>query len=422
MKIEVKKLPKSRVEIEVTLEKSEIKPYYDRTLSDLSRTVEMKGFRPGKVPRETVEKTLGRPKILVEAAERSVEELYPKIVVEKNLEIIGRPEIEIKKADEDEFFWRAKASVLPEIKLADYKDIAKSEEKKKVSVEKKEIDDSIDYLQKSRAEIKDADRPAELGDLVEVDFEGRVAGGKLEGSQSKNHPAVLGEGKLIPGFEDELAGLKVGEEKDFSVQAPADYWEQNLRGKKIDFHVKVIKVRERKLLDLNDEFAKKLGHFENLENLKSSVNEGLLVEKQEKEKERRRAAIVEKVAVSSSMDLPELLVDEEIKKMVHELSHTVERNGLKLEDYLAHVKKSADDLHKEFRQEAEKRVRVALVMREVARCEQVKISDEELDSKTQEILRTVPPEDQKKIDIADLKVYANGILRNQKVFEILESY
>ena len=383
MKIEVKKLPKSRVEIE---------------------------------------KTLGRPKILVEAAERSVEELYPKIVVEKNLEIIGRPEIEIKKADEDEFFWRAKASVLPEIKLADYKDIAKSEEKKKVSVEKKEIDDSIDYLQKSRAEIKDADRPAELGDLVEVDFEGRVAGVKLEGSQSKNHPAVLGEGKLIPGFEDELAGLKVGEEKDFSVQAPADYWEQNLRGKKIDFHVKVIKVRERKLLDLNDEFAKKLGHFENLENLKSSVNEGLLVEKQEKEKERRRAAIVEKVAVSSSMDLPELLVDEEIKKMVHELSHTVERNGLKLEDYLAHVKKSADDLHKEFRQEAEKRVRVALVMREVARCEQVKISDEELDSKTQEILRTVPPEDQKKIDIADLKVYANGILRNQKVFEILESY
>ncbi|OGD49715.1 hypothetical protein A2608_01290 [Candidatus Azambacteria bacterium RIFOXYD1_FULL_44_10] len=232
----------------------------------------------------------------------------------------------------------------------------------------------------------------------------------------------MGEGKLIPGFEDELAGLKVGEEKDFSVQAPADYWEQNLRGKKIDFHVKVIKVRERKLLDLNDEFAKKLGHFENLENLKSSVNEGLLVEKQEKEKERRRAAIVEKVAVSSSMDLPELLVDEEIKKMVHELSHTVERNGLKLEDYLAHVKKSADDLHKEFRQEAEKRVRVALVMREVARCEQVKISDEELDSKTQEILRTVPPEDQKKIDIADLKVYANGILRNQKVFEILESY
>lgn len=422
MNVEVKKLPKSQVEIEVTLDEKEIKPYYDKALTDLSKTIEVKGFRPGKVPRETVQNLLGRPKILVEAAERSVEELYPKIVVEKNLEIIGRPEIEIKKADEGEFFWRAKAGVLPEIKLANYKNIAKNAEKKKVAVEKKEIDDSVDYLQKSRAQIKNVDRPAGLGDLVEVDFEGRVAGVKLEGAQSKNHPTVLGEGKLIPGFEDELVGLKSGEEKDFSIRVPADYWDKNIQGKQIDFHVKVGKVSERILPPLDDEFLKKLGHFENFDKLKSSVSEGLLMEKQEKEKERRRVAIIEKVAAGSQMELPELLVEEEIKKMIHELSHTIEGNGLALESYLAHIKKSADDLHKEFRAEAEKRVRAALVMREIARREEVRVSDEELDSKTQEILRTVSPEEHKIIDIADLKVYANGILRNEKVFQLLESY
>lgn len=422
MKIEIKKLPKSQVEIGVTLNDAEIKPYYDRALADLSKTVMMKGFRPGKVPRETVEKSIGRPKIFVEAAERSVEELYPKIVVEKNLEIIGRPEIEIKKAEEGEFFWRALASVLPEIKLADYKDIAKNAEKKKVTVEKKEVDDSIDYLQKSRAEIKNMDRPAELGDLVEVDFEGRVAGVKLEGAQSKSHPMVLGERKFIPGFEDEIVGLKIGEEKDFSVRVPADYWDKNIQSKQIDFHVKLEKVSERILPALDDEFAKKLGHFENLENMKSSVSEGLLAEKQEKEKERRRVAIIEKVAADSQMDLPELLVEEEIKKMIHELSHTVERSGLKLEDYLAHIKKSADDLHKEFRAEAEKRVRAALVMREIAKKENILVAEEELSGKIQEVLRTVPSEEQKKVDLEELRIYANGLIRNEKAFQLLESY
>ena len=280
----------------------------------------------------------------------------------------------------------------------------------------------MEDIKKSRAENTAVNRPAQKGDRVEIDFLAQVDGAIIEGGESKQHPLVLGEGHFMPGFENELVGLKENETKKFSLEAPSDYHKKDLAGKAVDFEVKMCLVQERKLPEINDELARSLGRFGSLEELKSSLAEGLKAEKEARAKDERRAKIATALVKNINAELPEELVELELDKMSAELEDSLAHMNLDQESYLAHLKKTPQDLKKDWRPQAEKRIKVSLALRQIARHENIEVSEEEVEDKLSQLLRHSPPlRHGQNLDLTSLRGYVKNLVRNEKVFELLEN-
>jgi len=424
IKTEIKKLPQSIVEITVEVPQSEMAGFWDLAAQKLAENLAVKGFRPGKIPRDIVEKTVGAEKFFNKAAELAAEKTYREIVKENNLEPIGPPEISILKiSPADDFGYKLKVAVLPEVVLPDYKALVKSMAPKSQKVEPREVEDALKWLRSSRAKISEVQRAAKNGDLVEIDFEIRLAGVKIENGSSKNQPLILGENHFVPGLEENLVGMKAGEEKEFSLKIPDKFWKKNLAGKTVDFKVKMGLVKERELPEMDDDFARTLGNFESLAALEKSIREGLLEEKETKEKERFRMEMVDKIAAKIQWDLPEVIVEAEVHKMFHELRADIESHGLEFDDYLAQIKKSVPELEREFREPARRRVKIALTLRALAKAEKIEPAREEVEEKMNEVLKMYADVKtaEKDVNLPELYERVSGILINEKVFAYLES-
>ena len=424
IKTEIKKLPQSTMEILVEVPQSEMAGFWDLAAQKLAETLTVKGFRPGKIPRDIVEKTVGAEKFFNKAAELAADKTYREIVKENNFEPIGPPEITVLKiSPADDFSYKLKVAVLPEVVLPDYKNLVKSMAPKPQKVESKEVEEALSWLRSSRAKISEVQRTSKSGDLVEIDFEIRLAGVKVENGSSKNQPLILGENHFIPGLEENLVGMKTGEEKEFSLKVPDKFREKNLAGKTVDFKVKMGPVKERELSEINDDFARSLGDFDGLAALEKSIREGLLEEKETKEKERFRIEMADKIAAETKWDLPNVLIEAEVHKMLHELSADIESRGLKFDDYLAQIKKSVSELEREFGEPARRRVKIALVLRSIARAGKIEPDSAEVEEKMNEVLKMHSDEKtaKKNINLPELYERVSGILANEKVFEHLES-
>jgi len=307
-----------------------------------------------------------------------------------------------------------------EVKLAKYKGL--KVKKNKLEVKEEEVKKALDYLQNSRAKIITVNRPAKKGDRLEIDFEVRQVGAKIENGTSKNHPLILGRGNFLPGFEEKLEGMKSGQEKKFSLKAPTDWPNQKIANKNLDFKVKMNLVQERELPKIDDGFAKSLGNFDSLEALKKSIKEGLFGEKEIKEKQRVRMEMIEKIAQDSKIKVTDMLIKEEIEKMINEFRISIKNIGLDFDTYLKEIKKTIEDLKKDWYKEAEKRVRISLCLREIAKKENIEVGEEEVKEKINEDLKHYPgvEEVKKNIDLNVLKDYTKNILINEKVFVLLE--
>jgi len=295
-------------------------------------------------------------------------------------------------------------------------------EKKKINVEDKEVEETLKWIRESRAPSIAVNRPAQKGDRVEIDFETRLDGIKLEKGESRDHPVILGEGNFLPGFEDAVSGMKSGEEKEFSLSAPDNWHDKNMAGKKIDFKAKMKSVQERKVPELTDEFAKSLGKFTSVEQLRINVKEGLTKEKEEKEKQLLRAKILDSIAQNIKVEVPEVLIHSEQDKMLGELRQGIEEMNMSWKDYLAHIGKIPEELKKGWAMEAEKRVKTALVLREIARKEKIEADEDKIKEITEKMLARfhTMTEANKNIEPQELREYAEGIVKNEKVFELLE--
>jgi len=338
---------------------------------------------------------------------------------------IGRPEIIVTKlAPGNEFAYTVKLALLPSVTLPDVRVIARRilTDKKSVTVTDEEVDKTLFWLRESRSPVVTVERAAASGDTAEIDFEVHRDGVRIESGESKNHPLVIGKNKFMPGFDDHLIGMRSGEEKKFTLVAPEHWHEKSLAGKSLEFRVAVKSVQERMLPELNDEFAKSLGTFETLEALKKNITEGMTHEKEEKEKQRIRASIIEVIAKESTVEIPDVLIVSETEKMVAELKQGMEDMGMKWEDYLLHIKKTIPELQKEWRPEAEKRVRIALCLGQIARQETIEATEEEITARANQMLEQYKSvkEAEKAIDPQALREYCGGIIRNEKVFELLE--
>jgi trigger factor len=349
-------------------------------------------------------------------------------VTKGKVETIGSPEIELKNVSEGkDLKYVAQAAVMPEIEVdEEYKKaigkINRAYADKKIEVNEEDLQLELEKLANSRAKLVTVLREAGKNDQVEVDFCVLVGGIPIENGTSKNHPLIIGKGVFIPGFEDNLVGMKEREEKEFELVFPQDYHKEDLRGKTATFKIKMNLVQERQFPEINDEFAKSLGKFENLEELKNNLRTGLQREQEQKSREKKRNEYIEKIIENTRVEVPEILIKEEIHKMFHEFEHQVQTMGINLDQYLAQIKKKKEDLEKDWEPGAGKRVKSTLALNQIIKDEEVRSTSEEIEeemNKTLQYYKNVK-DFAKNMDMGKLYNYTKGMLENEKVFEILE--
>jgi len=375
MKSEIKNKTDTEAEFEIQLDAEEFNSFIDKAAISLGKDLEIKGFRKGKVPQNVVEEHIGSEKILVEAADLAVNESYKKAVrqltEENKIEAILYPRVEIKKmAKGSDFIFTAKTSIMPQIDLPDYKKIASKIKRNKVVVEEKELAEALKWLQKSRAKLTLKNDVAQKGDFVQIEY--TLA--DKPGSTPIKDGFILGEGRLLPGFEDNLVGMKVNEEKK-GVNLDSN-------GKKFVVNVKLISVQNMELPEMNDELAKSLGKFENLETLKKNIREGVTLEKENAESQRVRQEIIQEIGKKLKFAIPNALIDQEKTQMLENIKKQVDQ-GLKIPfaDYLKQVKKTELEILESLSEQAEKRIKNFLILREIGKRENIDIS------KTDEIFK-----------------------------------
>ncbi|MDP2909990.1 MAG: trigger factor, partial [bacterium] len=272
MDIKIEKQEKSQIKLEIKLSKEEFAGFYEQALSDIGKEVEIKGFRKGKAPKDIVEKTVGRERILVDAGDLAVHESYRKAVKEKNLEAISMPEVKIKKIGfEDNLIYEVVFSVMPEVELGDYKKISSSVKRENTEVAERDIEGALKWVQRSRAKYSAKLTPAQTGDFVEIEYWSPDVH-EIGEDHKKKDAFILGEGHFFDGFEGIISGMKPGEEKkEIELEIPKEHSFKKVAGKKVKFSIKLESVQKVEFPELTDEFAKTLGNFENIEGLKKSI-------------------------------------------------------------------------------------------------------------------------------------------------------
>lgn len=421
MKIEIKTLAGSQKEIYTEVPQNEMEKYIEKATNEISKANAFDGFRKGKAPKNIVVHNIGMEKIFAEAVQKAMDDAYQKAVKDNRLIPIGHPQASIKKAAPgNELVFTLTMAILPDVKLGDYKKVKGKAVSKKT--ENADVDNELKTLQKKRAKYITKNEAASIGDRVEVDFESRLNGAKLEGGESKNHPVLIGNGMFVPGFEENLIGMKQGEEKEFSLVFPKEYYKKDLAEKNVNFKVAMKIVQKVELPELNDDFAKSIGKFADLENLKRSIKEGIDMEANLKAKEENRKELLKQIVNTSATEIPEILVEAEKDNMVHDLENNVTHMGMDFDMYLKNVNTTIDKLKSEWTSQAKDKVKANLVISEIAKCEKISASDEEIEIKMNETLKYYPNEDEirKKIDLDKFKNYIAGTIINEKVFQVLE--
>jgi len=422
MKTEFKKLPKNLAELTIELSVEEIQPYLKKAAKKISQSLEIPGFRKGKVPYEVVKQRVGEGEILKEAIEFIVPESCFKVIKEENLEIVAQPKVDILKlAPGNPLVFKATLALLPKVKVGDYKKIRIK--RPKVKIEKKQVEKVLDDLRKMRAKETLVKREAREGDKVIVDIDMFLDKVPVEGGQSRGTTIILGDSYFIPGLDKKLLGMKEGENREFSLRYRDDFYDKKLAGNLVDFKVKLNSVYQIDLPELNDEFARSLGRFKDLNNLREQIKENLELEERTENERKLELEMLEKIVEISEFDeIPDALIEREIEKMLLELKEGVESQGLKYADYLTQLKKTEEELKKEFIRPAEKRVKTALVIREIGMQNKIRASEEEIEQEINNILKIYPSNEniKKQVVTQSYRNYLNNLIINRKTIELLK--
>lgn len=384
MHINREKISPTTTKLTITAEGSELTDIKERVVSALSRNVKVPGFRAGKAPSHIIEKNLDQSALQTEFLEQAVNKFYIDAVQQESLRPAAQPTVEITKfVPFTTLEFTATVETVGEIKLADYKILKLKPEVQTVTAD--DVNEVIENLRKRSADKVDVAREAKNGDEVLIDFEGVDAKSKepIEGADGKDYPLQLGSKTFIPGFEDELVGLKAGEEKTFSLTFPKDYGVASLQEKKVEFKVGVKQVQELQLPKLDDELASKVGPFTSVAELKADIKKQLAAEREQEANRLFDNRILEKIAEKSSVDIPPSLVDEEIDRMEEEEKRNVVYRGQTWQEHLAAEGVTAEAHREKQRPGAQLRIKAGLLLAEIAEKENVEVTPEELEIRVQ---------------------------------------
>lgn len=392
MQTERKELENREVQLTIKLDAGSTKKYREQAAKRLGQHVKVKGFRPGKAPVETVAQTVGEGLFMQEVLDLAIPQAYFESIKKEKLEPVARPKVEVKGMEPIEFV--ATVALMPEVKL---KKLDKLKIKREsIKVEKEELEGTIYEFQKYLSTYKDVDREAKKGDRVEIDFEGFDEDSKpLDNTKSKNHPLIIGDNTFVPGFEDNLIGMKIGDKKEFQVTFPKDYHRDDFQNKKVTFKVELKRLEEMELAKIDKEFSKKILHKElDEKEFRAEIEADIKRQKEVKEDQRQQGELFEKFLDHADLKMSDLLIEEEIDHLLHQQKHELEHRGIKWEDFMAMYQEKGKDIRAERREEAEKRVKVRFIIREVIQAEKLEVTD--ADMKAELKARNIPAKEMKK--------------------------
>ena len=385
MNVKVEKKENSKVEIEFTMDKKQFEEELEKAYKQNAKKFKVPGFRAGMVPRAIVEQTYGESVLYEFVIENTVDDAYRTAVVENNLEIVSRPELDIKQIGKDkDFIFVVNVCVKPEATVKDYKGI----EVKKVStrVTKKDVDAELEKIREKNARIVTVeDRELKNGDISIIDFEGFTDGKAFEGGKAENFELTVGSGQFIPGFEDQMIGMKVNEERDINVKFPEEYHVKDLAGKDATFKVKLHEIKEKVLPEIDDEFAKDVSEFDNLEDYKKDLNKKIKADKENHAKIDMEQEAIDKFIEKVEVTIPEEMIDSEVDKMIEEMNANLSYQGLNIDQYLQYMGTTLDEYKKQMRDQAQRRIKLDLGLEYVAKEEKVEVEDKDIDKKIREL-------------------------------------
>jgi trigger factor len=375
MQITTTPAPKSTVIVEVEVPAERLTQAVGEATRALSQRTRVPGFRPGKAPRGVLEAVLGPGAVLEEAIDRLVNKSYRDALIEKEILPLTNADVEIVQAEEGKpLIFKATVPIRPEVKLGDYRSFTFKPEIE--TTDDAKIEKVVEELRDQNASLSPVeDRGAKKGDYAVIKYEGTRDGAPFEGGTAERMPLIIGEDRLIPGFEDELVGLRVGDTKGFDITFPADYGEESLAGAGVHFEVELRELREKILPDADDDFARSMGDFADLATMKTEVGKRLERNALDKARHTFSDRIIEYAVANSTIDLPDVLVEQEVEVMHDEFRGALARQGISDEAYEKVSGKSHEDLHADFRPDAEKRVRVLLVLSKIAEVEGLTVDD-----------------------------------------------
>ena len=414
MNVKVEKKENSKVEIEFTMDKKQFEEELEKAYKQNAKKFKVPGFRAGMVPRAIVEQTYGESVLYEFVIENTVDDAYRTAVVENNLEIVSRPELDIKQIGKDkDFIFVVNVCVKPEATVKDYKGI----EVKKVStrVTKKDVDAELEKIREKNARIVTVeDRELKNGDISIIDFEGFTDGKAFEGGKAENFKLTIGSGQFIPGFEDQMIGMKVNEERDINVKFPEEYHVKDLAGKDATFKVKLHEIKEKVLPEIDDEFAKDVSEFDNLEDYKKDLNKKIKADKENHAKMDMEQEAIDKFIEKVEVNIPEEMIDSEVDKMVEEMNANLSYQGLNIDQYLQYMGTTLDEYKKQMRDQAQRRIKLDLGLEYVAKEEKVEVEEKDIDEKIKELAAQYGNKDDESL----LKnENARNYMRQQLVYE-----
>ena len=377
------------------------------------------GFRKGKVPMNIAEKHYGVEMFYEDAFNEVVPDIYDKEIKENNLEVVSRPDIDIVQMEKGkDLIFTAIVQTKPEVELGKYKGIEL--DKIEYKVDDKDIEHELSHMAEKNARIITVeDRPVKEGDIAVIDFEGSVDGVPFEGGKAEKHELEIGSHSFIEGFEDQVVGMKIDEEKDINVTFPEEYFTKELAGKPAVFKVKVHEIKAKELPEMDDEFAKDVSEFDTIKELKADIKKNLEERNEHKAKHETEDKAVEKVCENAKVEIPSGMIEAEIDNMEQDMNNRLAYQGMNLEQYLKFLNKTREDFREEMKPQAENSAKTRLVLEAVSKDAKIEVSEDELNEKVVELAKTYGRQEEELKNNEEFKKYVSASIESEKVVKYI---
>ncbi|MBE6073112.1 MAG: trigger factor [Selenomonas ruminantium] len=381
MKVTVENGENQQVTLTIEVEAAEVSKAVERAAKRLANRVNISGFRKGKAPRKIVERHVGMDALMQEAFDLVAPKAFDEALTEQKIEPVTRPNIDIVTLEDGkDLVFKATVTPRPEVKLGEYKGL--KVEKAAVEIKDEDVEKQLKNFQDRQGKMVDAPEGAAVadGDFTTLDFEGFVDGEAFEGGKGTDYPLQIGSGSFIPGFEEQLIGAKIGEEKEVNVKFPEEYHAKELAGKDATFKCTVRSIKQKELPAIDDELAKKVSTFETLDELKADIRKNLQENAERKAENDQKSAAIEQATNNTTVDIPAVMIDNRVTSMIQEMAMRLEQQGMKLEQYLQYAGTDIAKIREDYRETAEKNVKTDLMLEEVAKAEDIKVEAKDLDA------------------------------------------
>lgn len=379
MKVTAENGENQQVTLTIEIEAAEVSKGVERACKRLANRVNIPGFRKGKAPRKIVERYVGMESVMQETFDLLAPKALNDAFDKQKLEPVTRPEVDIVTLENGkDLVFKATVTPRPEVKLGEYKGL--KVEKEAVNITDEDVEKQLEHMRGHHGKMVAAPEGAEVkdGDFTTLDFEGFVDGETFEGGKGQDYPLQIGSKSFIPGFEDQLIGAKIGEERDVNVTFPEDYHAKDLAGRAATFKCTIRSIKQKELPELNDELARKMSKFETLEELRADIRKNLTEDAERKAENDQKQAAIEQASENIEVDIPSVMIDNRVNSMIQEMAMRLEQQGMNLEQYLQFSGTDIAKIREDYRETAEKNVRTDLMLEEVAKAEDIKVEAEDL--------------------------------------------